>query len=188
MPSATKVLWTSKPKPVKSSVPAAPTRCPSNRVNPTPQITRTHTDVPGQFFLSQISPRARTRQVSSATLSQWAGIGPGSIADAKESLRTATNAWRTGSVFGELEVQGELTRRAGRRPNWQAWTRALRATPGGGRAGRAKAPAGRCRRGVGRVIARPPRARCPAWFRRDPRGAEATKTPMDRRHRRRELA
>ena len=34
------------------------------------------------------------------------GLRPGSIADANESLRTATKQ------FGELEVQGELTRRA----------------------------------------------------------------------------
>ena len=34
------------------------------------------------------------------------GLRPGSIADANESLRTAT------TQFGELEVQGELTRRA----------------------------------------------------------------------------
>lgn len=40
-----------------------------------PQITRTHTDVLGQFFLSQIPPRAQTRHVSSETLSQWADIG-----------------------------------------------------------------------------------------------------------------
>ena len=40
------------------------------------------------------------------------GLRPGSIADANESLRTATSAGRTASVFGELEVQGELTQRA----------------------------------------------------------------------------
>ncbi len=40
------------------------------------------------------------------------GLRPGSIADANESLRTATNAGRTASVFGELQVQGELTQRA----------------------------------------------------------------------------
>jgi len=34
------------------------------------------------------------------------GLRPGSIADANESLRTATKQ------FGELEVQGELTQRA----------------------------------------------------------------------------
>ncbi|MBM3878026.1 MAG: hypothetical protein FJ386_15165, partial [Verrucomicrobia bacterium] len=34
------------------------------------------------------------------------GLRPGSIADANESLRTATKQ------FGELEVQGELTKRA----------------------------------------------------------------------------
>jgi thiamine biosynthesis protein ThiC len=34
------------------------------------------------------------------------GLRPGSIADANESLRTAT------TQFGELKVQGELTRRA----------------------------------------------------------------------------
>lgn len=36
----------------------------------------------------------------------------GEIADANESLRTAASAGRTASVFGELKVQGELTRRA----------------------------------------------------------------------------
>ncbi|MCL4786836.1 MAG: hypothetical protein KJ070_08590 [Verrucomicrobia bacterium] len=40
------------------------------------------------------------------------GLRPGSIADANEFLRSATNAGRTASVFGELQVQGELTRRA----------------------------------------------------------------------------
>jgi len=40
------------------------------------------------------------------------GLRPGSIADANESLRTTTSAGHTASVFGELEVQGELTRRA----------------------------------------------------------------------------
>jgi hypothetical protein len=40
------------------------------------------------------------------------GLRPGSIADANESWRTATSAGRTATVFGELEVQGELTRRA----------------------------------------------------------------------------
>jgi len=50
------------------------------------------------------------------------GLRPGStrraralsrqVADANESLRTATSAGRTASVFGELEVQGELTKRA----------------------------------------------------------------------------
>ncbi len=47
------------------------------------------------------------------------GLRPGSIADANESLRTGT------TQFGELEVQGELTRRALVRPARESFPRSF---------------------------------------------------------------
>jgi hypothetical protein len=49
---------------------------------------------------------SQKRRVELNHCHQRDGLRPGSIADANESLRTATKQ------FGELKVQGELTKRA----------------------------------------------------------------------------